>query len=207
MNKIKIWIASCCLITLSTLGFAAEVSRVSQSPELKSRAHIFKLTGIIETPINSAWGLVGENFDHNIKFDLDAVQTEFLDATVPQVGSKRRTIDKDGKYTDVEITEFSKKERYVAWEIIQTDVVKLETAFFSYRLESIDSNKTRITQEVGIRLKNPVMHAMAKRVLPDYFITELSIIKHILENDVEKNDLASKEYKRRYGDEIKLEIL
>jgi len=193
-------------LTVSTAR-ATDVRRVSEFPELESSAHSVQITAIIESSIDEVWKAIAIDFDKNIKFNLDAVHALYIKNSSAKVGSQRRTLDQKNRYIDVEITEYLQDKKYIAWEIISTDVAKIEVAFSSYQLESIDMNKTKITQEAGFKLSNPIMQVAAKRLFPDLFRTEIAVLKHTLENGVGKDDLSKSGYKNRYFKKIKIERL
>ena len=209
MNQIKKALCFPVFLLWASTGQAENVKRLSEEPELAGKAHKLKLTVDIDVPIDHLWSVVGVNFDKSVRFNPAAVHTVYIDdrGTGPDIGSRRRTLDVKGRYIDVEITEFLQDNHYVAWEIICTDVAKMEVAYSSYKLEEIDSNKTRITQEAGFALSNPIMQLAGKQMFPKIFLEELAVLKHTLENDVAKDDLSTSEYKKRYFPLINVNVL
>ena len=88
---------------------SAELIRASQNTEMEKSMIKVKAEVIIDAPIEVVWGIVGENFEQNSKFNINAKETLYLKEVKGGVGSQRRTINHEDKIIDVEIIEFDEE--------------------------------------------------------------------------------------------------
>lgn len=135
----------------------------------------------IAAPIDKVWSIIGQNFDQNSKFNVDAKQSYYLKEVHGMVGSQRRTVNYKDKVIDVEVVSYDPTKTYVKWEIFNMNVAPLKAGHSSYTLYDDGHGGTVLVQEAAFKMKVFFMDWIARGKFTTLFKTELAAIKHLAE--------------------------
>jgi hypothetical protein len=187
---------------MSSCSTSAELLRASQNNEVEKYMYKVRAQVVINAPIEKIWSIVGENFDQNSKFNVDAKESLYLKQVDGMLNSQRRTINNKDKFIDVEIIEYDKENKYVKWEIYNQNVAPMKAAYSSYSLTETSTGKVTLEQNAAFKMKIFFLDWVAKKKFPTMFKTELAAIKHLAETGESISQETKKGIVERYAASI-----
>lgn len=158
----------------------------------------------IAAPIDKVWSIIGQNFDQNSKFNVDAKASHYLKEVHGMVGSQRRTVNYKDKVIDVEIVSYDPSIFYVKWEIFNMNVAPLKAGHSSYTLHDDGNGGTVLVQRAAFKMKVFFMDWIARGKFTTLFKTELAAIKHLAETGENITIETKEEIVKTYADAIRL---
>lgn len=195
-------------VILALFGFAIskkpEIIRASKFIQIEKKMKKVQAEVYINASIEKVWSIIGENFDQNSKFNVDAKKTYYLKEVTGMIGSQRRTINHKDKVIDVEILEYDPKKTHVKWEIFNMNVAPLKAGNSSYTLYEDNKGGTILVQKAAFKMKVFFMDWIAKGKFTALFKTELAAIKHLAETGESITPQTKDEIIERYTNSIKV---
>jgi hypothetical protein len=161
-------------------------------------------TVLIKQPVDKVWQIVGENFDQSHIHMAGVDNSYYLTKTENLLGSVRRSEHVGGDHLDVKIMNWNPEEKYIRWQIVETNVPMLSQGVGEYRLTAIDHNTTRLDQAGGFRMKFSALDGMGKIAIRKMFRTILAGIKHQSETGNAIDNYTKKEILKEYKGSIEI---
>lgn len=196
------------IVTVALLGFTimgtSKVIRISESSTIEKSLKRVRAEVHINAPIDKVWSIIGENFDQNAKFSVEAKKTYYLKKVDGMIGSQRRTVNHKDKVIDVEIIEYDPKTTHIKWEIFNMNVAPLKAGNSSYTLREDGKGGTILEQKAAFKMKIFFMDWVAKGKFTTLFKTQLAAIKHVAETDKNITPQTTDEIVDRYSNSIKI---
>ena len=137
----------------------------------------------IEATQSEVWQIVGQAFEKNARFEPGTASSQWV-AGEGALGSRRLSTGTTGNFVEVVLLK-SEAPRFVSWEIVDAEIPFLVAGQASFTLQSIANNRTRVTQNVGYKMANLIMGAVAQKKFQQLFKENLVGLKHFVEKGVE----------------------
>lgn len=185
--KTKNTLIICLTVGLTSFGvwlatsLSGELIRVSKESNMEDSMKKVQAKVAINAPIDKVWKIVGQNFEKNSRFNIDAKESFYSKEVGGMIGSQRRTVNYKDKVIDVEIVSYDATKSYVKWEIFNMNVAPLKAGYSSYTLYDDGKGGTILIQHAAFKMKVFFMDWIAKGKFTTMFKTELAAIKHLSE--------------------------
>jgi len=188
------------LIAIITLSGFSTINSQKEGKEINYKKVEAEVK--IAVPPSQVWSLIGENFDQNSRFNVDAKKTYYLQEDPNMIGAQRRTVNYKDKVIDVEIVEYDPSKQHVKWVIFNMNAAPLKAGYSSYSLRDDGNGGTILTQKAGFKMKVFLMNGIAKGKFTNLFKTELAAIKHLAETGENITEQNKDDIVERYANSI-----
>lgn len=196
------------ILSFGLLGFAmvstSEVIPISKSNKIEKSLTKVQAQVHINASIEKVWSIVGEKFDENSKFSVEAKETFYLKQVEGMIGSQRRTVNHKNKVIDVEIVAYNAELKHIKWEIFNMNIAPLKAGNSSYSLQEDGKGGTILTQKAAFKMKIFFMDWVAKGKFTTLFKTQLAAIKHLAETGESITSKTTTAIVERYANAIEV---